>query len=837
MSASSRGTEAPLEGLPVAHEGLILRIGLIAAGGLLLQTSQSLLVSAPTIHIPADLIGIMGSSAIGLLALLAAGLRRPPSVLRWLILLAFLAEILFNAQVWLQTYGFSLSGKRYPALVGIDSALDTELAAALLIHGHNPYTWDYGGTMALYRADNSAATATLQGALASHFPYPALSFLLAVPFQLLRLPALFCLTVLAQIVLLIALFVAAPEHLQPLILLPLGVGISFTWLTLTGVMDIIWAAFLVAMVLAWRRPMLRALLFGLAIAIKQDPWLAAPFVLIRLWYADDEDDPPSHRVMYFTLVVAATFLLVNLPFIAADPAAWLHGVFAPFVEAYVYLSVGGLAALTQSGLVYLPKTYYTLAALCILAVLLACYWRFHVTLRDTLWILPGIFIWFAYRTLPSYWLYWTFPLLATVGMHTGSLPALLPVSPVSLAWRRPLAVVSAVILMLVAIGRLVASPATLDIAVHPPVMIDGQGHVTSLSLEITNKSNTMVAPRIAVQHGASSVVAWQIDEGAPTLQPGQTAAYRASSANSSETFFVWETAQIVVTDAGGSYELRGVATLAADSTYLWPDAVENPAYAVWYPGANSPVAWALRVSPVGSGAVALAKKDGRDALAITLSPSTSISSSGFSHDLTYAAVESSLTFPRKPLGIWLYVDPPQQNGESNAYGIETDDGDHRLWMVFGPQSYNGPSPAQAILNRIVPQRQWVYQQIDLAQTYADLHWPIPGLQPILFRGLASDFRPVRLRLFVAASGQKGPVVAYFGPIVQDYRIPPETLMAEVLADPAAYYVRLGDAYLKQSNYRRAIDAYQQALDFSPGNESTTIKLENAQSIFYQEYGR
>jgi uncharacterized membrane protein len=37
------------------------------------------------------------------------------------------------------------------------------------------------------------------------------------------------------------------------------------------------------MVLVWQRPTLRAVLFGLACAYRQQPWLVAPFLLICIW--------------------------------------------------------------------------------------------------------------------------------------------------------------------------------------------------------------------------------------------------------------------------------------------------------------------------------------------------------------------------------------------------------------------------------------------------------------------------------------------------------------------------------------------------------------------------
>ena len=96
-----------------------------------------------------------------------------------------------------------------------------------------------------------------------------------------------------------------------------------------------------------------------------------------------------------------------------------------------------------------------------------------------------------------------------------------------------------------------------------------------------------------------------------------------------------------------------------------------------------------------------------------------------------------------------------------------------------------------------------------------------------------DARQVELRLLF--SNQSATInSAVFGPIQQgEYRVTPQSLMTETFDDPAGYYVRLGEAYLSSRNPRRALEAYQRALDFAPGDPGILSKIE---SVKYQLAG-
>ncbi|MDE3090417.1 MAG: hypothetical protein KGJ80_13630, partial [Chloroflexota bacterium] len=539
----------------------MLRLGLAGAGALLIHLSFVVSLSAPLFRFPVDVLVLIASGLAGLGLLVVAGLGRPRVSLRWLILAACVGEIIIRSVVWAQTTPSS-------DLVTIDPGLYTDLAGQLLRHGENPYAFDLSGAFDIYRVSRAGGTPRLDGTFTSSYPYPALPFVLVVPLQAAGLPGIFLVSLLAQITALILLFLASPKSAQPLILLPLVAGIDFTLPSLIGVVDVAWAALLVAMIIAWRKPVERAILFGLAIAFKQTPLLLLPFLLVYLW-RDEDGKRPVRRVGCFLLISAATFLFFNMPFILWDPHSWLLGVAEPIQDSLILLSQGGLSSLTQFGYLNLSKNFYLVVTIIILLLLLFIYWRHYHTLRDVFWVMPGIFMWFSYRSLESYWVYWALPVLAVL-VTRGATPEKPARTP---GWRLTLAILAIVAAATLASGVFLApSPETVQVRVHFPVLMNESGQVAQIPVEVTNLSDRVLTPRFALQHrfGTLNPLPWDIDDGPASLAPGQSAIYRISTGDNSRAFLAHEAAQVVVTDARGDYSLRGLATIVPDHSYLFP---------------------------------------------------------------------------------------------------------------------------------------------------------------------------------------------------------------------------------------------------------------------------
>lgn len=801
---------------PVA-EAVIFRVGLAAAGGLFLCLAPA--AARIQSALPLNVIVAISLGGAGLFMLVSAGLNQPHRSLRWLILGAYVCEVFVQAFVWAQT-------SRLPDLIVADSGLYTELGGELIRRGQNPYTWDYGGVYDLYRTRQDAATPRLNGAPESNYPYPALPFLLAAPFQAVGLPGVFSLSIIAHAALLALIFLAAPRQWQPVILMPALVsigsaGFDFTSLTLIGNLDIVWALALAGMAAAWRRPIARAILFGVAASLKQGPALLAPFLLIRLWR--DEDKSLEHTVR-FILVSAATFLLFNGPFILWNPAAWFEGCTEPLRDALIILSQGGLSTLSQIGVVYLPKSFFLLATLTAFSLAIFIYWRHYDSLREAFWILPGAIMWFSFRSLVPYWLYWAFPMIVSAARGDGfDLPARTTQAVTTKpSWKPTLAALLGALAALSALGAVMASPvAPVQIKLRLP-MLASDGRVERLTLEVANLSRETLTPRFAIQSARSvaNPLPWYIEAGPRSLHPGQSAVYNISNHRADRAFFAQEAVQIVVTDAGGDYALRAVLTVEPDRAYLWPDAIPNADYRIWNMSQTAPIFWSL----FGSGLALPVSEGGRDGVRLSLESAPDAP--------RRMALANTILFPPKPFGIWLY--PPADDPEV-AYGIEILDGEHRLWVLFGPQAYAGPAEeGLSVIHRAAPAGEWSYHEIDLRAVYAEAGQPLPPLRRVSYRGMSLDAQEIELRLLFIA-GESPINEAIFGPLAQkDYRVPPPALMAETLDDPAAYYARLGEAYERERNYQRALEAYRRALDFAPGRADLLEGVERVKQQITEE---
>lgn len=827
-----------------AFERLSLRIGLLGAGGLLLQTSASVFATGLLIQSPLHQFAVIGAGLGGLAVCAGAGLRNPAPTLRWLIVAAFIAKVLLSAATWVGTSGATWIGQSLPHLVQTDSAIYTDLAGALILQGYNPYTWDFAGAMTLYRAGNIASTPTLAGADESPYPYPALPFLLSALLQWAGLPGTYSLIVAAYILSAVLLFIAAPRAAQPAVILLAAIGAALDPLVLSfiGVMDMVWVAMLVAAVLGWRSPALRAICFGLAVAFKQGPWLLLPFLLVRLWRAEEEGGSPRRRVQRFAAISATTFLLVNGPFLLADPGAWLRGVTEPLLDNLVFLSQGGFSGLTQYGFLNLPRSYYLIASLTILALLLFIYWRHYNALRDALWMMPALYLWFPYRSLPTYWLYWIFPALAVV-LRPAQPPGWgTPKTRQSFRgprWRPTAIAAGGTLAALGALGAALVSPAPVVINLRAPLLVGAGGRVIGLSAQVHNAGARALTPRFAVQHTRTSTnpVYWRIEQGPRSLKPGESAVYQLSARGEAGSFYPHEGGQLVVTDAGGDYALRGVATVAPERSILWPDRIPNPGFRFWDAARSGPLYWLIQIAPPGCGAARMAQAEGRAALLLALDPCRAEATP----EGRRITLETHIPFAAGQFTVWGYLDPPGASTAPFTVGLEIDDGKRTTWFLFSGSPAGDETADRRIIRRPIPPRQWTPVKIDVPATYSNAGWPIPAPERVTYRGVTADFRLIALRLFIMSDSPLDMARAYFGPIEQTAPdTTPEGLMAETLADPVGYYARLGDSAIALGNYHRAIEAYEAALRFAPGKTDAADiaeRLRRARRYLEQEYAR
>lgn len=746
----------------------------------------------------------------------------------------FLILISVVLSVFFQYYLSFYSLRTTPTIT--DAFLVSDYAADLLLLGENPYSWDMQDAYTAYRVSTFFVTPLLSGKLLTELSYPALHFLVLVPFKVLRFADTRLVLLLALIGIIVLLYTNAPVPLKGIVLFPLFVSPDYVNWPIGFVTDSVWVFLLLAMVAAWQRPTWRALLFGLACAYKQQPWLLAPFLALRLWLDDDDADssPSWQRVGKFTALSVAVFLLINAPFILADAPSWRRAIFTPLNIPLIYYGQG-LSAVTQFGLLPLSKPFYMFASLIVLVTLALLYWLNFRVLKEVVWIFPGLFMWFSYRAIQNYFVYWLLLVLMAF-LSQARMPAAkrLSLTP-SLRLHRYSWAVVALGLLCVTISAAyylsTATPLTVE-------LIGGDGisihEINQLQLRITNTTDQKITPRIAVQVSRSQPYPWRIESGPTHLAPAESGIYQIAT----DLFYgqanLSRGALVVVTDASGDYDLRGTVTIGRELSL----AGANPIFNANYLSTESvPTGWHLH--QVTSNPATVRKVESAEEFSVvelTLFASEAA-------EWEYVGLSQWIPFPTDELLAWLQPPPSTSTFNSDsldlplpAYGLEFDDGQRRLWLLFGAQSSRGYlSENHYYLSQPAPPQVWSQQRVNLRNLYDELEWPLPPLQRVVQGDKELLIRMVTVRLLLGTHDQDQPtaISAKFGPLTVDFA--PDTIEQRIkqrVAHQPEYYLALGDLAQRQRNYEKAEEHYRQALSLEP--DFTTAYFKIAEVLFWQE---
>jgi len=791
---------------------IILRLGLVAAGLLLFNIGGDLWGQST---LAASLLpGLLLSFAawgLGSVLFVLALLTTLNTRWAWLVLIAcLLTQAAYAYLAWLNDT---------PLTTGhTDNEMIAEYAAQALWHGQNPYHWNYADITRVYRDRGSQVTPWLDGAGQSRLTYPALSTLMLAALSPFGVgPRV--MSVGFHLLTLMLVFIAAPTALRPLALLPLFIK-PFPFFSPNGIQDIAWSAALVGMILLWRRPMWRAVLFGLACAFRQQPWFVAPFLLIHLWHESGRSKNQVSRsrkarnlvfgrIVQFAAISLGVFLALNLPFMLWDFRAWALGVFEPLYAQFNVYSQG-IAILSQLGLVLLPREFFTLLQASALGLMLFIHWRHPQRIGQAFWIFPGLFFWFYYRGLINYWLYWLPPLLVALSQR-----AFTPTSDVDspARWRQTANVVTigvAANLFVAAAFTWLAPVIEVNLFLPIETVYTHQPIVARFKVQVVNHSADILRPRFAVQgDSGTQPLPWKIEEGPESLAAGMAADYVINARSTGRTFPAGRGGLLVVADAGGDYRLRATLPIPPDPSFIHPDHIANPQFRFWASGTNAPEGWQLRFSEGASGLALPRLFDDGPALNVTAQ-----SESG----PVEARVTQTITFPS---GLFtVRVRPPDFRnlkrtfqphdfGSLDAYGLEFTDGAHTLQILFGnAEGREIVDELHVNVHQRTPLNEWSQQTVDLPRLYAELGWELP---PFSFRkrgGVIYSARQVELSLLLIDSSNT--LSGWFGPIEQGVAYDP---VAEALAHPGDYYLALGDDYCRQRNYDLAEGAYRRVRDY------------------------
>jgi len=321
--------------------------------------------------------------------------------------IAFVSLILTTAVSW-----YVVTQIEHPGSYQTDALAFVQYSAILLSKGINPYPQDLQSALSMFSVSPEFITLTPTGNLVSTLNYPALQVIAFLPAVWAGLRDARIIIYVFEIASIVIIYLWSPKEVRPLALIPLFAGSDLAINFSAGsIADFIWILPLVLMVVYMDRPLVAGIMFGLASAVKQTPWLLAPYLLI--WFFKSESNlklkSRLERVGTFVAAAVAAFLIPNLWFMFKDFGAWYSGVLTPAFGNLVVLSQG-LSLITLANGVPLPPAFYLVATVVVAATLIVEYYIYFERLAFALWAFPAIILWFSYRGLQNYFIFWT-PLL------------------------------------------------------------------------------------------------------------------------------------------------------------------------------------------------------------------------------------------------------------------------------------------------------------------------------------------------------------------------------------------------------------------------------------------
>ena len=284
-----------------------------------------------------------------------------------------------------------------------------------------------------------------------------------------------------------------------------------------------------------RRDAVRAVCLGAACAAQQLAWFLVPFLLVGIWSlrrAEFSARAAARFLGAFIGITAATFIVINLPFIASDPRAWLDGILSPLTQQAVPHGQGlvGISYYLLDGSARL--SFFSYAALLFAVALLVLSVVFARRLGPATFVLPWTVFYLATRSQDGYYLLMT-PLwlasIATVAPATFATAWQPRAGWLDRAGLRKALVPLVLVPALACVAIAVASAPPLQMQVLDTIVVEGQSGIGEIEVRVANTGASALRPNFAVSRGYSMSPYWQRVEGPSILEPGQTADYRLVS--------------------------------------------------------------------------------------------------------------------------------------------------------------------------------------------------------------------------------------------------------------------------------------------------------------------
>ncbi len=494
-----------------------------------------------------------------------------------------------------------------------DAMLFNSYSAQLLLQGSDPYTKSMQPGYRAFGVPEGETTPTLNGGEVYALSYPALSFLIYVPFLALGVSNVLWVSVAAHLLIMLMLVWMAPARFKALAPFVLFLDATYFDYTVGGITDVLWLPAGMLTARYWRRnPVAAGAWLGVASAFKQTPWVIVPFALV-FWLRAALAARRPKLLLAPGLALAAAFALPNLPFVIWHPHAWLAGTMTP-LSAHLIVLGTGIAQLATSGLLTLsPATFTGMTAVAFAAALLL-YVLFPKRLAFLPFFAPAFVYFFASRSLHNYFMYWPLILMAYLFANGREYFSEARSERLRVSRTR-----SAAVLTLAALAALPlvahSSPRALSVSINGESRNAITGRIAKLRVSVRNNSNR---PRylhfdVAQQGDDLDVQAWEPRK-LQRVPPGSTQTFVLSAPSPQfELATDGNTAtQLFLVDSAGQEFYSSPIVFGAPAP-----TIHNADLAYWSLGAHPfPVAWNFDAADWEQGRLFRYAVGGRTAVAL-----------------------------------------------------------------------------------------------------------------------------------------------------------------------------------------------------------------------------
>ena len=288
-------------------------------------------------------------------------------------------------------------------------------ASHLILGGINPYiASNMAGVFAYYGFSSgyylSFSTPLTTGGFVTALGYPALSFLYFIPANLLKVNGALATIPLYFLPPFITIYAFGKRNITAGILASLFIiaNPQYFFQIRMGYLDVLWISLVMLSVLWYRKPVLSAVAFGLALSVKQDPIFVVPFMIILIY-----NEMGGRKTVAWILGALITFFAINSYFFAKNPYSFLSSLLLPVTKNLIGIGFGP-SQLSFLNIYPLPAEVFGIMTIASLLLFIIIYIMFYQRLKFIFLLFSILMYLFNYRLLLEYVMFW--PLIAFIVM-------------------------------------------------------------------------------------------------------------------------------------------------------------------------------------------------------------------------------------------------------------------------------------------------------------------------------------------------------------------------------------------------------------------------------------